>query len=57
MTDNKEQSGDFTNLDPKVKQKALEIAATLNKEDIPEGSTKLQEAVRRAREWFINLEG
>lgn len=44
-------------LEPHVREKALEIVASLKATDIPEGSTKIAESVRRAIEWFTNLEG
>jgi hypothetical protein len=52
-----EISEDFKDLKAYVREKAIEIAANLTDSDIPEGSTKIKEAIRRAEEWFTDLEG
>ncbi|WP_147238706.1 hypothetical protein [Mucilaginibacter hurinus] len=47
----------FGKLLPQVREKAMEIAATLSAQDIPKGSSVTAEAIRRAEEWFTELEG
>lgn len=47
----------FGELLPQVRDKAVEIAETLTPNDIPKGSSVMAEAIRRAEEWFTELEG
>ena len=44
-------------LEPEVKAKALEIEGQLKDSDIPEGSTREEEAIKRAQQWFLDMEG
>ncbi|QEM06167.1 hypothetical protein DIU31_022595 [Mucilaginibacter rubeus] len=44
-------------LEPEVKAKALEIEGQLKDSDIPEGCTREEEAVKRAQQWFLDMEG
>lgn len=44
-------------LELEVKAKAMEIAEQLKDSDIPDGSTKEEEAVKRAQQWFLDMEG
>jgi len=45
------------NLQPKVKEKALQIAGELNKNKNYSEEEALIEGIKRAEEWFYNLEG
>ena len=48
---------DLDGLNPKVREKALEIAKELvEKKDLP-AKEALQEAIIRAEEWFYDIEG
>ncbi|WP_197052688.1 hypothetical protein [Psychroserpens sp. Hel_I_66] len=48
---------DLDGLNPKVREKALEIAKELvEKKDLP-AKDALQEAITKAEEWFYDLEG
>lgn len=44
-------------LDAEVKAKAMEIESQLKDSDIPKGSTRGQEAIKRAQQWFLDMEG
>lgn len=44
-------------LEPEVKAKALEIERQLKETDIPEGCTREEEAIKRAQQWFLDMEG
>lgn len=44
-------------LEPEVKAKAVEIEPQLKDSDIPEGSSRQEEAVKRAQQWFLDMEG
>ncbi|HEY9000477.1 MAG TPA: hypothetical protein VIM89_03940 [Mucilaginibacter sp.] len=57
INDKGELPDDFNDLKPHVREKALEIASQLTPDDIPEGSTRIREAIQRAEEWFTDLEG
>lgn len=52
-----EQTPPPRDLEPEVKEKALEIEAELKDSDIPEGSSRQAEAVKRAQQWFLDMEG
>jgi len=47
----------MNDLDPKVREKAIEIANKLNKEGRIKESAVVDEAIQQAQEWFLNLEG
>jgi uncharacterized protein YdaT len=57
INNNEELPDDFNDLKPHVREKALEIADQLMPRDIPEGSTRIREAIKQAEEWFTELEG
>ncbi|WP_276348933.1 hypothetical protein [Daejeonella sp. JGW-45] len=44
-------------LDPKVREKAIEIANQLKKEGRINELTVVDEAIQQAQEWFLNMEG
>ncbi|WP_431199586.1 hypothetical protein ACQ86K_00940 [Mucilaginibacter sp. P19] len=51
------QQTPLKDLEPEVKAKALEIEPQLKDSDIPEGSSRQEEAVKRAQQWFLDMEG
>ena len=44
-------------LDPKIKEKAIEIAIHLINDKKMQEEEALKEGVKQAKEWFIDLEG
>ncbi|SDM84398.1 hypothetical protein [Pedobacter antarcticus] len=44
-------------LEPHVKEKAIEIANELKKEGQIKELSIVDEAIKRAQEWFLNMEG
>jgi len=48
---------DLDALQPLVKEKTLEIARDLEKEDRYSEKEAITEAIKRAEEWFYDLEG
>lgn len=52
-----EQTPPLKDLEPEVKEKAVEIEVSLKDSDIPDGSSRKEEAVKRAQQWFLDMEG
>ena len=48
---------DFDTLDPVIRKKALEIANQLMKQGKFTEKEAINEAIKRAEEWFYDLEG
>ncbi|EDM34558.1 hypothetical protein PBAL39_11190 [Pedobacter sp. BAL39] len=44
-------------LEPHVREKAIEIANQLKKEGQVKELAIVEEAIKRAQEWFLNMEG
>ena len=44
-------------LEPHVREKAIEIANQLKKEGQVKELSIVEEAIKRAQEWFLNMEG
>lgn len=44
-------------LDQELKDKAREIASQLSDSEIPEGMTRDDVAIKRAQQWFLDMEG
>jgi hypothetical protein len=57
----KNQFNDLTNnlqgLDPKIKDKAINIAIELIKKKKMNRESALKEGIKQAKEWFLDLEG
>ncbi|HQS07148.1 MAG TPA: hypothetical protein PLT16_16105, partial [Daejeonella sp.] len=47
----------MNDLEPKVMEKAIEIANQLKKEGRIKESSIVDEAIQQAQEWFLNMEG
>ncbi len=52
-----EFEADLQNLKPKVREKAIEIAAALLTKNNYTRRDALKEGIRQAEEWFLDLEG
>ena len=48
---------EMSDLEPRVREKAIEIANQLRKERIVRELSIVDEAIRQAQEWFLNEEG
>ncbi|HEY0668479.1 MAG TPA: hypothetical protein VGD22_09910 [Sphingobacteriaceae bacterium] len=48
---------EMKHLDPKVREKAIEIGNQLKKEGRVKELSIVEEAIKQAQEWFLNLEG
>lgn len=48
---------EMNDLDPKVREKAIEIANQLKKEGKIKELSIVDEAIKRAQDWFLNMEG
>lgn len=48
---------EMNDLDPKVREKAIEIANQLKKEGEINELSIVDEAIKRAQDWFLNMEG
>ncbi|MHB1179599.1 MAG: hypothetical protein ACYCZO_14875 [Daejeonella sp.] len=47
----------MNDLEPKVREKAMEIANQLKEEGRINESSIVDEAIQQAQEWFLNMEG
>lgn len=48
---------EMSELEPRVREKAIEIANQLKKEGKIKELSIVEEAIKRAQEWFLNMEG
>ncbi len=48
---------EMSDLEPHVREKAIEIANQLKKEGQVKELSVVEEAIKRAQEWFLNMEG
>lgn len=48
---------DFEDLNPLIKKKAIEIAQNLVEKEGYEKEKAIKEGIKRAEEWFFDLEG
>lgn len=48
---------EMSDLDPHVREKAIEIANQLKKDGRIRELSIIEEAIKQAQEWFLNMEG
>jgi uncharacterized protein YdaT len=48
---------EMSKLEPHVREKAIEIANQLKKEGLVRELSIVEEAIKQAQEWFLNMEG
>ena len=50
-------ASDLKELDPKIKEKAINIAIKLIKRNKMDRQDALKEGIKQAKNWFVDLEG